>query len=147
MKGLTWIFSSFLFSRLLLPYFFISVLFLFFEAEILVAQADLGTEYIVDSDIEFLILLLPPFTCWKFSCAPPRPMYIDRSIVSRTYSKNSVRSYCSHFIDEKLRELISTSKVPQSPLSTGPGHLNSAFSHPLCCPNCLREKSTFYSQE
>ena len=49
-------------------FFFISVLGLLFETEILVAQADPGTEYIVDSgvvdsDIEFLILLLPPLKC------------------------------------------------------------------------------------
>lgn len=54
-------------------FFFISVLFLFFDTEVLVAQADLGTEYIVDSDIEFLILLLLLLKCWKFRRAPPLP--------------------------------------------------------------------------
>lgn len=69
--------------------FFFSVLFLFFESEILVAWADLETEYIVDSDVvdsdvEFLIVLLPPLTCWKFSREPPRPTYTDRSFHART---------------------------------------------------------------
>lgn len=38
-------------------FLFFSFLFLFFETEILVAQADLETEYIVDNNLELLIHL------------------------------------------------------------------------------------------
>lgn len=64
-------FTSFLFFSFLFW-------FCFFETEILVARADLGTEYVVDSDVEFLIFPLPPLKCWKFRHTPPHPMYIDR---------------------------------------------------------------------
>lgn len=74
--------SLFSFTSFCFFFFFISVLVLLFETEILVAQADPGTEYIVDSgvvdsDTELLILLLPPLKCWKFRREPPCPTYID----------------------------------------------------------------------
>lgn len=104
--------------------------FCFFETEILAAQDDLEPEYIVDNDLDLIILLLPPLKCWDLRC-----MLLCTQTASRTQK----------ILWKLLVPLYRwETKVQQPAPSTGPGHLSSALSHPSYCPKCLRAKNAVY---
>lgn len=140
-----WIFSFPLFSHLFLSlssffFFHFCLVILTFETEILVAQADFETDYIVGSDLDLLILLLHLSSAGTVD----ECYHVHRQL---HVLKKFYESYWSHCRDGKLRGLVAKSKVQQSTPSTRPGHLNSVLSHPSFCPNCLRAKNAFHSQE